>query len=289
MQVKYQFIEAEKARFPVGELCRVLGVGRSGYYAWCDRPESEHARADRRIGVDVRTVFESSKRRYGSPRVHAELQAQGRPVGRHRIARLMRVQGLQARRRRKFVSTTNSKHGLPVAKNIVARQFEAPARDHVWVGDVTYIATLEGWLYLAVLLDLFSRRVVGWATSDRNDEALTLTALHMALEEREPPSGQLTHHTDRGTTYASTEYQDVLQKRGIKCSMSRKGNCWDNAVAESFFSSLKTEGLATLTFPSRAAARRAVFEYIAAFYNSTRRHSTLNYQSPMEFEGSIIR
>ena len=169
--MKYEFIEAEKANFPVGILCSVLGVGRSGFYAWSTREESQHAREDRQLSVEVLCAFETSKRRYGSPRVHAELQAQGRRVGRHRVARLMQVQGLQARRRRKFVSTTDSSHGLPVAKNIVCRDFEAPAPDRVWVGDVTYIATLEGWLYLAVLLDLFSRRVVGYAMGERNDEA----------------------------------------------------------------------------------------------------------------------
>jgi putative transposase len=171
----------------------------------------------------------------------------------------------------------------------VARNFEAPSKDRIWVGDVTFIATLEGWLYLAVLLDLYSRRIVGWAMGERNDERLTLGALNMALEERRPRRDNLVHHTDRGTTYASTEYQDLLHRSGIKCSMSRKGDCWDNAVAESFFSSLKTEGIGDVTFPSHDAARRVVFEYIAAFYNSTRRHSYLGYKSPMEFERSNDR
>ena len=284
--MRYEFIEAEKANFPVGILCTVLSVGRSGFYAWSTREESKHAREDRQLGVEVRCVFESNRRQYGSPRVHAELRAQGRSVGRHRIARLMRTQGLQARRRRRFVATTDSRHASPMAENIVARRFKAAAKDQVWVGDVTFIATREGWLYLAVLLDLYSRRVVGWAMGERNDEGLTLGALHMALGERRPPPGQLVHHTDRGTTYASTEYQDVLRRKGIRCSMSRRGNCWDNAVAESFFSSLKTEGVGNVTFPSRDAARRVTFEYIAAFYNSTRRHSYLGYKSPIEFEES---
>jgi putative transposase len=287
--VKYEFIEAEKANFPVELLCDVLGVGRSGFYAWCIRPESKHAKDDRRIGGAVRVAFDSSKRRYGSPRIRAELQAAGQTVGRHRIARLMRVQGLQARRRRKFIATTNSKHAFPTAKNLVARRFEATAKDQIWVGDVTFIATLEGWLYLAVLLDLYSRKVVGWAMGPRNDESLTVAALKMALEERRPQARQLVHHTDRGTTYASSEYQDILQRNEIQCSMSRKGDCWDNAVAESFFSSLKTEAFADMSFPSRDAARRVVFEYIAAFYNPTRRHSYLGYMSPMEFERSSDR
>ncbi len=285
--MKYAFIQAEKARFPVGILCTVLGVRRSGFYAWSTREESKHAKEDRQLVVQVRCVFEASKRRYGSPRVRAELHAQGLRVGRHRVARLMRSQGLQARRRRRFVATTNSQHGLPKAKNIVARRFEATAKDRVWVGDVTFIPTLQGWLFLAVLLDLYSRRVVGWAMREHNDEALTLAALNMALQEREPRRGTLTCHSDRGTTYASTEYQGLLHENGIQCSMSRKGDCWDNAVAESFFSSLKTETqMGETTFPSRDAARRVVFEYIAAYYNSTRRHSYLGYKSPMEFEES---
>jgi putative transposase len=282
--MKYEFIEAEKANFPVGVLCTVLSVGRSGYYAWSTREESNHAREDRQLSVEVRCAFETSKRRYGSPRVHAELQAQGRRAGRHRVARLMRAEGLQARRRRRFVATTDSRHGFPTPKNIVARCFEAAAKDKVWVGDVTFIATLEGWLYLAVLIDLYSRRVVGWAMGKNNDEDLTLGALNMAIAERRPRRDDLVHHTDRGTTYASGRYQEILRREGIRGSMSRKGDCWDNAVAESFFSSLKTEGIGDVTFSSRDAARRVVFEYIAAFYNSTRRHSYLGYKSPMEFE-----
>jgi transposase InsO family protein len=198
----------------------------------------------------------------------------------------MRAQGIQARKRRRFVKTTESDHLLAVPKNVLNRQFRASAPNNVWVGDVTFVPTLEGWLYLAVLLDLFSRRVVGWAMSEKNDESLTLGALRMAIEERAPPRG-LIHHTDRGTTYASTEYQDVLQQHGFQCSMSRRGNCWDNAVAESFFSTLKTECTRRMTFPTRTAAQRAIFEYIAAFYNSARRHSTIGYLSPTEYERTV--
>jgi putative transposase len=264
-------------------MCRLLKVRRSGFYAWSERPESERARVDKQLAVEVRSAFEGSKRRYGSPRIHRELRAQGRRVGRHRVARLMRGEGLQARPRRRFVHTTDSKHHLPVAPNLVNRNFEASAPNQVWVGDVTFIATNEGWLYLAMLIDLFSRRVVGWAMSDKNDEALTLTAVQMAVDQRVPPKG-LIHHTDRGTTYASTEYQDFLRRNGLQCSMSRKGNCLDNAVAESFFSTLKTECTARMTFPSRDAAKRVVFEYIAGFYNPTRRHSKIGYKSPIEYE-----
>ena len=270
----------------MGILCRVLNVRRSGFYAWRARPESERARVDKQLAVEVRSAFLENRRSYGSPRIHVELRAKGRTVGRHRIARLMRVQRLQARKRRRFVTTTDSAHECPVAPNLVRRNFEASVPNQVWAGDVTFIPTAEGWLYLAMLLDLFSRRVVGWAMSDKNDEALTVTALQMAIDQRDPPAG-LIHHTDRGTTYASTEYQDLLRTRGLKCSMSRKGNCLDNAVAESFLSTLKTECTAAMTFPSREAARRAVFDYVAGFYNPTRRHSTIGYLSPMEFEGAI--
>jgi transposase InsO family protein len=266
-------------------MCRLLKVARSGYYAWLTRPECERARVDKQLAVEVRSAFEESKGRYGSPRLHAELRAKGRRVGRHRIARVMRAQQLQARKRRRFVTTTNSAHQQPVAPNLVQRNFEASAPNQVWAGDVTFIDTAEGWLYLAVLVDLFSRRLVGWATSERNDEALTLKALRMAIDQRSPPRG-LIHHTDRGTTYASTEYQDLLRRAGMRCSMSRRGNCLDNAVAESFFSTFKTE-CARQTFPSRDAARRVAFEYIAGFYNPTRRHSKNGYVSPMEYEKAV--
>jgi putative transposase len=241
---------------------------------------------DKQFTVEVRSVFEASYRRYGSPRIHAELRAQGRPVGRHRVARLMRTERLEARKRRRFVSTTDSKHTFPVPPNLVSRRFEASAPNQVWAGDVTFVPTGEGWLYVAVLLDLFSRRVVGWAMSEKNDESLTLAALHMAIDQRDPGAG-LIHHTDRGTTYAATEYQDVLQRHGIRCSMSRRANCLDNAVSESFFSTLKTECTARVTFTTRTAAHQEIFEYVATFYNPTRRHSTIGYQSPMEYERAI--
>ena len=264
-------------------LCRLLDVERSGFYAWRSREESDHAVDDRRLALAVRTVFEESQRRYGSPRVFRVLRRQGVCVGRHRVARLMREQQLRARPRRKFVTTTNSKHALPTPPNVVNRNFETKAPDRVWAGDVTYLPTGEGWLFLAVLLDLYSRRVVGWSMSESNDEALTLSALHMALDQRRPSKG-LVHHSDRGTTYASGEYQDVLAKHGIRCSMSRKGNCWDNAVVESFFSTLDIECAREKPFSSRSAARRQVVDYILSFYNPTRLHSYLSYRSPMEFE-----
>jgi putative transposase len=256
----------------------VLLVRTSGYYAWCKRDESEREVANRKLAVEISAVFKQYKGRYGSPRIHHELH-----VGRHRVARLMREQGLCARPRRKFCKTTNSNHDWKTPKNLLGRNFEVPEPDRVWAGDVTYIPTREGWLYLAVLLDLFSRKVVGWSMSDHNDEALTLAALAMALDHRRPAPGLL-HHSDQGTTYASGTYQDELEQNDIICSMSRKGNCWDNAVVESFFSTLDVECGNQQVFASRATARREIAEYILGFYNPTRLHSYLGYMSPMEFE-----
>jgi putative transposase len=285
--MRFAYIDAKKApTFPVTELCRVLKVQPSGYYAWRARGESTHMKQDRLLGVEIRAAFEQSKHRYGSPRLYRALRNQGIHVGRHRVARLMREDGLRARRRRRFAHTTDSKHTMPTAPNVLNRKFAVDATDRIWVGDVTYLPTSEGWLYLAVLLDLYSRRVVGWAMSERNDEALTLMALQMALDQRQPQPG-LIHHSDRGTTYASGTYQDVLAAHGIVCSMSRKGNCWDNAVAESFFSTLDIECEHGDLFPSRSVARREVAEYILGFYNPTRLHSTLGYRSPMEFEHAV--
>ena len=276
-------IDARKAEYSVSTLCRVLKVRRSGYYAWADREESVHSTDDRRLVVEIRAVFAETKQRYGSPRVHRELRKRGIHVCRHRVARLMREQRLRARPRRRFVTTTDSRHDMPTPKNILNRDFSPAAPNRAWAGDVTYLRTPEGWLYLAVLLDLYSRLVVGWAMSERNDEALTLAALQMALDQRQPEPG-LVHHSDRGATYASGTYQDVLVKYGIVCSMSRKGNCWDNAVAESFFSTLDIECGRGEVFSSRIAARREVTDYILSFYNPTRLHSTLGYMSPMEYE-----
>jgi len=281
--VRFAFIDAEKAHHDVSSLYRVLRVQRSGYYAWCARSESTRAVEDRRLTVEVRAAFEERKRRYGSPRLFRELRSRGVRVGRHRVARLMREQRLCARPRRRFVKTTESNHGLPTPANVLNRQFVVDEADRVWAGDVTFLPTLEGWLYLAVVLDLYSRRVVGWAMSERNDEALTLAALQMALDQRQPEPGLL-HHSDRGTTYASGTYQDVLAQHDIVCSMSRKGNCWDNAVVESFFSTLDIECANQCPFSSRNAARREVTNYIIGFYNPTRLHSSLGYVSPMEFE-----
>ena len=282
--MKFAFIAAEKATYPVRVLCRTLEVSRAGFYAWHLRPPAARTQQDQRLGVEIQAIHAESRQRYGSPRVHAELRARGQRLGRKRVARLMRQQGLCARRRRRFRVTTDSKHAFPVAPNVLARQFAVVAPDTAWVTDITYLWTREGWLYLAVILDLFSRAVVGWAMSAHITRHLTLQALTMALGRRRPPQGLL-HHSDRGSQYASTDYRDALRAHGMVCSMSRRGNCWDNAVAESFFATLKVElGHDDLPWLTRAHAQGEVFEYIEGFYNGQRRHSTLGYLSPLTFE-----
>jgi putative transposase len=281
--VKFAWIAAEKASFKISELCRALSVSPSGYYAWSRRPESARARRDRQLKVLVRASFEGSKQRYGSPRVHRDLlEEHDERVSRKRVIRLMQEEGLKARTPKRFVCTTESDHDLPVTANLLNREFTAEAPNQRWVGDTTEFKIGEsGKLYLAAILDLFARFVVGWAVSAVNDRHLTLAALTMALNRRCPETGLL-HHSDRGSTYASEDYQDRLTAHDITCSMSRTGDCYDNAVMEAFFSTLKTE-LAD-AFASHRQAKRELFEYIEAFYNTQRRHSTLDYLSPAEFE-----
>src|SRR5262245_36783834 len=233
--------------------------------------------------MQIAAIHRASRHCYGSPRVHAELRAHGQCTSRKRVARLMRRAGLAARRRRAFRVTTQSRHTRSVAPNQLARQFTAPAPDRIWVADITYFATVEGWLYLAVVLDLFSRRIVGWATSDRLGDSVTLEALGMGFARRRPSPGLL-HHSDRGSQYASAEYRAILAGHGAERSMSRAGTCWDNAVAESFFATLKVELGQAAAWPTRARARQAVFDYIELFYNTQRRHSTLGHLSPVAFE-----
>lgn len=281
--MKFVFIATEKAQYPVSLLCSLLRVSRSGYYAWCGRPPSQRAIADRELTAEIRKIHQHSEQRYGSPRIHEELGANDTHVGRKRVARLMKEDGIFVQTKRRFVKTTDSKHDFPIAPNLLKRDFTAVAPNAVWVGDITYLNTREGWLYLAVLIDLYSRRVVGWAMSERIDTALAMSALNMALVQRRPARG-LTHHTDRGSQYASHEYRRALHDIGAVCSMSRKGDCWDNAVAESFFASLRKELTNRVVFLGRDDARSAVFQYIEAFYNRVRRHSTINYESPIDFE-----
>jgi transposase InsO family protein len=286
--VKFAFIAAEKADAePAARWCRVLGVSRSGYYAWRRRPESRRSREDRRLGVLVGEAHERSRRTYGSPRVHAELAEQGERVSRKRVVRLMQEQNLRARVRRRFKHTTDSDHPLPVAPNLLDRRFEAEQPNQRWVGDTTELLIGDtGKLYLAAIVDLFSRLVVGWALSAVNDRHLVLRALEMALRRRCPDAGLL-HHSDRGSPYASEDYQKVLDAHGITCSMSRRGNCIDNAAMESWFSTFKSE--LGERFESYAAAKEKAFDYIEVFYNQSRRHSALGYQSPAEFERSHRR
>jgi len=281
--MRFAFIEAEKAEFPVELLCEVLKVSRSGFYAWRVRPESSRAREDRRLKLEITSIHTANKGRYGSPRIQLDMLDLGYSMSRKRVARLMREAQLKWRRRRRFRITTNSKHEFPIAPNVLARDFTAPAPDRVWVGDITYIWTDEGWLYLAAILDVFSRRVVGWAAGDRITTKLATDALEMALWRRQPQPG-LIHHTDRGSQYASGEYRKRLEAAGITCSMSRKGNCWDNAVAESFFATLKGELADEAEWGTRNEARREIFEFVELYYNAKRRHSTLGQLSPLAFE-----
>jgi putative transposase len=281
--VRFVFIDAEKAVCNIAILCDALDVSRAGYYAWRGRPEAKHTREDRRLGILVLEAHERSRRTYGSPRVHAELAAQGVRVSRKRIVRLMQEQQLVARVRRRYRCTTMSDHDQPVASNLLDRRFEAEAPNQRWVGDTTecLVGDSGAKLYLAAILDLFSRLVVGWAVSAVNDRYLTMKALDMALRRRCPEAGLL-HHSDQGSTYASEDYQKVLEANGITCSMSRRGNCYDNAAAESWFSTIKFE--LGEHFESYARGKEELFDYIEVFYNRHRRHSALAYLSPVEFE-----
>jgi putative transposase len=289
---KYAAIRQHRDRFPVRLMCEALDVSVSGFYDAVAReaaPPSAHAVADERLRVHVRAAHRKSRGRYGAPRVHEELKARGERVARKRVARLMREDGLIGRRRRKFVRTTDANHAEPVAPNLLARRFnldDHPVPDRAWCGDLTYIPTREGWLFLAVLLDLATRRVVGWATGATLATTLPLAALHRALRLRRPPPG-LIHHTDRGSQYASQEYRAVLAAHGVRQSMSRKGDCWDNAVSESFFATLEHELLADADFHTRREAHHAVAEFIDTWYNGERRHSTLGYVSPVQYEAQL--
>jgi transposase InsO family protein len=277
-------IEAQRADFPVAVMCRVLGVSRSSVYARRQRPRwSRRVETNAHLEHEIRAIHHESRATYGSPRVFAELCFRGRTVGRHRVARIMRIGGLTARPRRRFRHTTDSSHTLPIAENVLARRFTAERPNERWVTDITYIWTQQGWLYLAVVLDLFSRRIVGWSMADHMRTDLVMTALTMALGTRQRP-GDLLHHSDRGSQYASVRYRRALDEHSIIASMSRRGECYDNAVAESFFGTLKTELIHRQTWPTRASARSAIHDYVELFYNRKRRHSTLGYRTPAEFE-----
>jgi putative transposase len=281
--MRYQFIAEHRHEYAITTMCRVLEVSVSGYYAWCKRPPSQHSREDAHLAEQIKTAFQANRGVYGSPRVHAELQAQGISCGRKRVARLMCEQGLAARRPRHRTITTHSEPGAPVAPNLLERDFHADEPDTKWVADTSYIWTAEGWLYLAVVLDLFSRMVVGWSMAATQDASLVVQALHMAIARRRPQAGLL-HHSDRGSTYTSESYQALLQQEGMVVSMSRTADCYDNAAMESFFHSFKGECIDAQSLQTRAQARSVTFEYIETFYNRTRRHSTLQYLSPLAYE-----
>ena len=281
--MRFGFIQREKATYPVRVLCRTLKVSTSGFYAWCKRGRSDRAKKDAALKVQILAAHAASDKTYGSPRIHEDLKTAGETVGRKRVARLMQDEGIEGQRKRRFRVTTDSRHSHPVAANKLNRDFTVSAPNKVWVSDITYIWTREGWMYLAAILDLFSRRVVGWSIEPYVDRTLALDALGMALRTRRPEPGLL-HHSDRGVQYASGDYQKLLAEHGIDCSMSRKGDCWDNAVAESFFSTLKAELVHRTDYLTRSQARASVFQYIEAFYNPRRRHSALGYVSPVQHE-----
>ena len=282
----FGFIDGEKAAYPVRALCRALGVAPSGYYAWVKRPPAPRTLRDQAVRAQLRRVYAQHRGRYGSPRLHRVLRAEGTAVSRKRVIRLMRLEGLRAERCRRFRRTTDSNHAWPVAPNRLQRAFVSPRPNRVWAGDITYLETTEGWLYLAVVLDLYARRVVGWATRATLSSELPCAALHLAVGLRRPRPGLL-HHSDRGSLYASHRYQTLLQQHRMVPSMSRTGDCYDNAVVESFFSTLKNE-IGRHRWPSRAAAHRDVAEYIDTYYNRQRLHSTLHYQTPVAAERAYV-
>jgi putative transposase len=282
--MRYAWIEDHRTTWPVTFQCEVLAVSRSGYYAWRKRPPSAAAERREQLTDEIRTAYAVGREAYGSPRVHRELLGQGTKCDRKTVAKLMKQAGIQAKTVKKFrVSTTDSNHRQPIAENVVNRDFAPPAPNRTWVADITYVPTQEGWLYLAAVEDLYSRKIVGWSMSERIDSRLVVDALEMAVERQLPGDG-LIAHSDRGVQYASEHYRELLTRHGITCSMSRRGNCWDNAPMESFFATLKKELIHLENYETRAAARHSIFEYIEVFYNRVRRHSALNYLSPVNFE-----
>jgi transposase InsO family protein len=269
-------------------MCRVLHVSTSGFYAWQRRPKSPQVQRRKTLQTEIKKIHQTkNKDSYGSPRVHQELQKQGTFCCENTVAKVMQESGIQAKTVKKFQVTTDSKHAHPVAENVLDRQFDRATRpNQIWVSDITYVWTQEGWMYLTCVLDLYSRKVVGWSMSSRMTKEFVMEALEMAIRHR-CPQDELLHHSDRGSQYASEAYRELLTRNGITCSMSRKGNCWDNAVMESFFATLKKELIHHERYATRSAARASIFEYIEVFYNRERLHSTLGYQSPEQFEQAM--
>jgi transposase InsO family protein len=281
--MRFAFIHAYRDQFPIQRMCCVMEVSASGYYAWRDRPLSERAQANQKLVDEIRDIHAASRKTYGSPRIHAELVARGFTVSKNRVARLMRAEDVRARRKRKHKITTDSQHNYPVAPNLLNRDFQAEAPNEKWLGDITFIPTAEGWLYLAAILDLFSRKIVGWAMEDTLKSILVERAYQMAVQNRQPAAGLL-HHSDRGSQYAGGAYQSLLTAHQLQVSMSDTGDCFDNAPMESFFSTLKCEHVHFQDYHTRSEAKTNIFAYIEGFYNRTRRHSSLGYLSPDEFE-----
>jgi transposase InsO family protein len=285
--VKFAFIRDHLREYPLRTACRVLAVSPGGYYAWRDRPASPRQRRREQLAIRIQTVHVATRRVYGSPRIHQALVAQGEKVCRNTVAKVMRQRNIRAKTKKKFVPrTTDSTHDQAVARNLLERQFAAALPNQKWVTDITYIPTDEGWLYLAGVLDLCSRKIVGWSMAEHMETELVQDALTMALARRSPEAGLL-HHSDRGSQYASDDYQQALEVGGMICSMSGRGECWDNACMESFWSTLKTELVHHERYATREQARQSIFEYIEVFYNRQRLHSALGYRSPEAFEASL--
>ena len=281
--MRFQFIEDHRDEFPVTRMCKVLNVSPSGYYAWCKRPVSAREMANRQLIEKIKVVHAESGETYGSPRIYRELKKQGVPCSENRVARLMRLYHIRAKQIRRYKSTTKRNKAHPVAPNLLKRDFTAEHPNQKWVADITYIPTLEGWLYLAAVLDLYSRRIVGWAMSDRMTSELTIVALKMAFQRCRPEPG-LIHHSDQGSQYTDGVYQALLKAHGVEVSMNGAGNWYDNATMESFFGTLKSERVHHCVYETRDEARSDLFKYIESFYNRRRLHSSLGYLSPEEYE-----
>jgi transposase InsO family protein len=284
--MRFKLIDRAKNEFPVHRLCKVLGVSQSGYFAWRSRKPSTRQLEDMVLLAHIRAQFSTSNETYGAPRMHAELRDEDVTVGRHRIARLMRDNGLKALQKRRYKKTTDSCHGGPIAANLLDQDFRCDGPNQKWGADISYIWTAEGWLYLAIVLDLYSRRIVGWATSDRLKKDLALRAMRQAIAMRQPLPG-LIQHSDRGSQYCSDDYRRLLRAKGILPSMSGKGNCFDNAMVETVFKTIKTELIWRTSYQTRSAATSALGRYIDGFYNPRRRHSALGYKSPASFEATM--
>lgn len=281
--MKFKFVREHSEQYPVGWMCPALDVSTSGYYAWLRRPLSRRSQENASLANKMRVLWAESRKTYGAPRIHRALDREGTQISFNRVTRLMRKHGIVGKQKKRFRVTTDSKHSFPVAANLLKRNFSVDQPDRVWVSDITYIWTREGWLFLVVTMDLFSRKIVGWSMDDRMLWTLVGRSFQMAQESRKPAAGLL-HHSDRGSQYACDDYQALIKSIDAVCSMSRKGNCWDNAVMESFFHTLKTELIYHEDYHTRWEAKRSVFEWIEVFYNRKRLHSTLDYQSPEAYE-----